>query len=933
MLRRILTVMLVLALLLLGNNSVNASKVVRIAYSDIDNFVCVKDGRMDGYGVALFDAIAEHTGWTYEYKRGSWEECLEWVKTGEADFTFPAQYSEKRAEDFLFSQQNCILDFAAIYTSSTNSDILYQDYLSLQGKRLGMIRGNYLNLCFDQFVGAQGIDVRKIYYGSGAEVNEALASSKIDAIMSGNCVIDKNKKLVAKIDYLPAYIIAGKNSKALMQQLDQAMWAITLDDPYFTAELYEIFYGRADKLAKGFTRAEAAYIKTAVPLRVVGDVDNYPLEWLDSKNGGYKGVYQDVLQLLARDSGLTLEMIYTPNMAASWEMLADGKADIISGIVWTKALEKQYDFLHTDSFLKENYLILGRRGESFDFNSNLKVAVKTSFIGIADYVRQKYPQWQLVYGDNLEDCLEMVVGGKADIMLGNSIVLTANRYLTKYAGLMPVMTVSLEIPIGFGISKKCPPEVLNIFNKSIQKLDAGVLDKIILDNSIVEHRALDWQEFIKNNFLVAGAVFFVVLALVFTGIFLFWKNRQQARFNNNLAAALAEAERERISAEHAHNVKSEFLSRMSHEIRTPINAIIGMGDIAKLRAAGSPTVLDCLEKINAASRHLAALVDDVLDMSKIENAKLQLVPRVVSLQSIIIAVLDILQPLADKKGVLLQSRINVTDCYVYVDNRRLLQILVNLGVNAVKFTAQDKNIVLECEVLEEEQESLLVRFASEDEGIGIEESHKRCIFEAFNQGGCNKDAVYGGTGLGLAISQKLAQMMGSEIKLISTVGVGSRFWFDLRLPKAADLQQGTLAGDKIDLHGYRLLVVEDNEINMEIVCELLRSVGAEFATAGDGEEAVIMFCESEPFAYDAVLMDIRMPRMDGYQAAAAIKALPRPDAGSVVIIAMTADVLENDTEQVLEKGMNAYVAKPFDTQHFLGLLRNFLQNKENIILK
>ena len=426
---------------------------------------------------------------------------------------------------------------------------------------------------------------------------------------------------------------------------------------------------------------------------------------------------------------------------------------------------------------------------------------------------------------------------------------------------------------------------------------------------------MDWREFIKNNFLVAGTVFFAVLALSFTGIFLFLKNRQQARFNNSLAEALAAAERPRSAAEYAHNAKSEFLSRMSHEIRTPINAIVGMSDIAKLRAADSQPVLDCLEKIDTASRHLAALVDDVLDMSKIENDKLQLTPQIVS-----------------KKGVLLQRKVNVADCSVYADSRRLQQIMVNLGANAVKFTAKDKKVVLKCDMLGQDDESMLVRFVLEDEGIGIKESNRQCIFEAFNQGGRSTDAFYGGTGLGLAISQKLAHMMGSEIKLVSTFGVGSRFWFDLRLAKASFLQQ-TFVTDEIDLHGYRLLVVEDNEINMEIVCELLRNVGAEFATASDGEEAVELFGEAEPFTYDAVLMDIRMPRMNGYQAAAAIRALPRPDAISVVIIAMTADVLENDVEQSLEQGMDAHVAKPFDTRQFLFLLRGLLQNKENMICK
>ena len=203
-----------------------------------------------------------------------------------------------------------------------------------------------------------------------------------------------------------------------------------------------------------------------------------------------------------------------------------------------------------------------------------------------------------------------------------------------------------------------------------------------------------------------------------------------------------------------------------------------------------------MEKIDTASRHLAALVDDVLDMSKIENDKLQLTPQIVSLHSIIFSTLDILQSLAEKKGVLLQRKVNVADCSVYADSRRLQQIMVNLGANAVKFTAKDKKVVLKCDMLGQDDESMLVRFVLEDEGIGIKESNRQCIFEAFNQGGRSTDAFYGGTGLGLAISQKLAHMMGSEIKLVSTFGVGSRFWFDLRLAKASFLQQ-TFVTDEI----------------------------------------------------------------------------------------------------------------------------------------
>ena len=174
------------------------------------------------------------------------------------------------------------------------------------------------------------------------------------------------------------------------------------------------------------------------------------MEWLDGKNGVYKGTYQDVLKLLAQNSGLTMEMTYTPDMASSWELLADGRADVISGIVWTKELEAQYDFLHTDSFLKENYLILGSAEESFDFNSQFESSYENFIYRHCRLHQAEIPAVQIVDGDTLESCLEMVVNGKADIMLGNSIVMTTNRYLSKYASLMPVMTVSMEIPVGFG---------------------------------------------------------------------------------------------------------------------------------------------------------------------------------------------------------------------------------------------------------------------------------------------------------------------------------------------------------------------------------------------------------------------------------------------------------------------------------------------------
>lgn len=386
--------------------------------------------------------------------------------------------------------------------------------------------------------------------------------------------------------------------------------------------------------------------------------------------------------------------------------------------------------------------------------------------------------------------------------------------------------------------------------------------------------------------------------------------------------------------------KTDFLSRMSHEIRTPMNGIMGMTAIAKASLEDKERTLDCLNKIESANEYLISLINDILDMSRIESGKLELSYSSINLMEQMEIIRNLIELQAEEKGLNFQLKNNFTKpVYVIVDELRLNQVLMNLLGNALKFTPKEGTIILDAKIVSEENKSTTVKFSVSDTGIGISPKAQEWIFNAFEQADSGTASSYGGTGLGLSISSRLVQMMGGSLKVESELQKGSNFYFTLNFENASEElmkhQKGNGGGllsdeqTEYDIKGKRILLTEDNELNREIAEEILTMNGFEVETAVNGCEAVEKFKESPPGWYDLILMDIRMPVMDGMEATRQIRTLGKTDSREIPIIAMTANAFNEDMKQSLENGMNGHLSKPIEVDKLIEMVRECMKKSDS----
>lgn len=458
-----------------------------------------------------------------------------------------------------------------------------------------------------------------------------------------------------------------------------------------------------------------------------------------------------------------------------------------------------------------------------------------------------------------------------------------------------------------------------------------------------------------QNAAIMGAALVVVAAASF-----FLYSKLMKRNNRLLAEEKNRAEAASERAQRASLAKSEFLSRMSHEIRTPMNGIMGMTAIARESIGDDEKVRACLDKVSATSRHLMALINDILDMSKIESGKVEIKREPFELRPFVDSFTAVFKEQGSNLGIRYATEERGSlPAWVIGDALRLNQIVYNLVGNAFKFTPRGGSVTLRIERMSEaplscipeesdgegvrsdagEEDTLWVRFSVIDTGCGIKPENFQRIFSSFNQGDASIAREYGGTGLGLAITKRFTEMMGGRIMLESEVGKGSTFSVEVPLglmtgEAVAERPASGAPGfappsahedESFDFSGKRLLVAEDNELNREIAFEILAVTGAEVHAVETGAQAVRTFESSPPGYFDLVLMDIQMPELDGCEATRVIRALDRPDARSVPILAMTADAFVEDEERSRRCGMDSHLSKPLDIHLVYATIDKFLR--------
>ena len=396
---------------------------------------------------------------------------------------------------------------------------------------------------------------------------------------------------------------------------------------------------------------------------------------------------------------------------------------------------------------------------------------------------------------------------------------------------------------------------------------------------------------------------------------------------NNIEAQMErEAEYQRRVREARTSARNDFLANMSHDIRTPMNAIVGYTNIAKSNKHKPETVADALDKIGSSSHYLLSLINDILDISKIESGKMQISCGPCDLAELFRRIEDITALQAKKKSLVINYCYdNICHYQVITDELRIEQIIINIVSNAIKYTPPGKTVDLIAEEVPSPGGKNKYRFIIRDTGIGIKEDYMPHIFESFTREERTTVNRIQGTGLGLAITAKIVEMMGGTISVKSKLGEGSEFTVELELePLETDSQANADNSENIDLAGHRILLVEDNAINAEIARMILEQYGAEVQQAENGKIGLEALQEKGPGYYDAVLMDIQMPVMNGFEATKAIRALGGAYATALPIIAMSANAYDEDVRDCLAAGMNGHIAKPFNPDELMRILRRYI---------
>ncbi|MEG0375049.1 MAG: ATP-binding protein, partial [Raoultibacter sp.] len=624
----------------------------------------------------------------------------------------------------------------------------------------------------------------------------------------------------------------------------------------------------------------------------------------------YRGIAKGVFDLIANRTGLEFEFVQSETYQQALDLVLTGEADVMGAFMDDEYVASDMSMALTNRYTTLDEVVL--RNRSSEYPSEGLIFALPEGRSKTEVVKAS----QIAYYATYEACLEAVNAGEADITSMPSSYAEGLYVDHYYANVTPVAVDHIEVTLSIAFAQPVDSRLYSVMNKAVNSFTDEEMETVLSRNVVsVANRQISIQSLLYDNPVATLAVGMILLLLVIGIILLIARSKIRNR--------ILELKLEK--AEETGRAKSDFLSRMSHEIRTPMNAIIGLSTIASQSDEATPRIKTSLAKINTSAQFLLALVNDILDMSKIENQKMKLECAPFSVEELADQMQSMVGIQAEEKGLMMVTECNAGTGCVVGDSIRIQQVLANLLSNAFKFTDAGGAVVLSIREVARRDSTVRLRFGVKDTGIGIAPDDLERVFESFEQAAENRTNVQG-TGLGLAISANLVRMMGGALKVDSTLGKGSEFYFSINLPVSEECDTRTRADvaeaiKHVSLQGCHLLLAEDNDLNAEIAIALLEMEGMEVSRAVDGQQVVDLFVQSEPGSIDFILMDVKMPIKDGLEAATEIRDLDRTDAKTVPIIAITANTFQEDRDSAKAAGMNGFVPKPFDAEQLYDVLR------------
>ena len=905
-------------------------KVVRVgSFEDTFNY-CNEKGARKGYGYELLETLSGYTGWQFEYVTCDWSDCFEKLENGEIDIMGGISYTEDRAEEMLFSDEPMGEEKYYLYADLSRADISASDFKTLDGKKIGVVMGTEPEVMLTEWEEKHGIKTQHVNISNNEDVKQKLANHEIDCFVSleESYWAELGISTITRVGKSSIYYVLNKDRPDLKEELDNAMSTLDEEAPFYTADLCKKYFSLDYKPI--LTGEEKAWLKEHGAIRMGFLTSDRGVSTYDPATGEITGTITDYIQFAADCLGnqeLEFQLVGYDDKEAELNALKSGEIDMIFHFDQSPNLAEEYRLARTNTTWTANMMVVTNK-QLFIENQVNRVAVPQNKISLTRYLAFYYPQWEIVDCDTQEDAIKLVKDGQADCFV------TGVSSEAKYSKNHGFYSVPLPNPANSCFAVKSGNRsLLSILNKTIKAMPANMLT-----SSLAMHkssaRKVTLSDFIKDNFFMVLLVSSIAVAAVLLTILKLLQKARKAEAAAKKAANDTQELNAKLQvavekAESANRAKSTFLFNMSHDIRTPMNAIIGYADLASRHSDDPAKLKNYMENIQVCGQNLLMLLNNVLDLARIENDKTEMEYSVSDVDKDFRNCVAMFRNQADSKGQTLTVTTHLLHPYVYADIPHLTEVCTNLVSNAVKYTGAGGTI--RCNVTQKPGEKegwcdTVVTVA--DNGIGISQEFQKHIFEPFERERTSTVSRVEGSGIGMGIVKKLVGLMGGTVAVESKIGVGSTFTVTIPCRIASEdetqAKRETNPSDQKCLCGTRILLTEDNDLNAEIATELLQEEGCTVDRAKDGVECVDMLEKAANGTYQLILMDIQMPVMNGYDAARKIRGLDDPQKANIPIIAMTANAFTEDRQVALDAGMNDHIAKPINMNVLVPTLRKYL---------
>ena len=908
-------------------------KIIRVgSFEDTFDYVD-ENGVRRGYGYELMQALGGYTGWKFEYVKCDWSNCFDKLENGEIDIMGDISYTDERAEKMLFSEEPMGEEKYILYADLSNMDITTSDFKSLDGKRVGVLLGTEPEIMLTEWENKNGIHTEHVNVYNNDDVEKKLANQEIDCFVSleESLWSEQGISSVTTIGKSGIYFAINKERSDIKTELDWVMRQLDQDSPFFKSDLYKKYFSL--DYSQILTGEEKSWMEEHGGIKI-GFLSNDPAIFsLDEETGKLSGALPEYISYAKdclKNQTLEFDMRSYDSYDEMLQALQEHEIDMIF------YASRNPDFAEENGYALTNtawtYSLMAVTDEKY-FNENEAhtIAVPKGKEAIKQHIIFNYPQWKVVECDSFADAADMVLNETADcFLMGTSQALKYdNAQDFKSIPLTKTMEACFAVRSGEGI-------LLPILNKTLKTMPSDMLTSTLAIYDSTADR-VTFFDFVKDNmpvFFVATG--FSALSIIIIILVLLRKARKAEavaklaaddtqKLNDKLEVALKKAEDASLA-------KTHFLNNMSHDIRTPMNAILGYAQLMEneLKEKELPVTLEHLEKLQQSGNLLLSIINNVLDMARIESGRMELDENYCRIEDVWKTLFAVFDEKARKKNIALHYTINVEHEHILTDTTKVKEILVNILSNAIKYTPVGGSVMVDMDELPcDESEYMIVRIRVSDTGIGMSADYQTKIFEAFTREQNTTKSKIAGSGLGMSIVKKYVELLGGTITVESELGKGSTFTVTLRHRIADESYyvkkhiEDLETGSEI-LKGRKILLAEDNDLNAEIAEAILEHAGLKIERVEDGIQCVNRIMEMPAGTYDMILMDIQMPRMDGYKATQAIRRLPDKDKACIPIIAMTANAFEEDKREAIAVGMNGHITKPIQVDKLLSTLAEIM---------